>query len=103
MLYATGSRSIYGAAGDLLSSIDGASPLAKRMVETSNPGEINKNFLTEELKLASSSTSSSSSSIPTRASLRDGENGSGVTAERQSVRDMAERFQRPKGPGKKTV
>lgn len=99
MVYSTGSGSVYRAAKELLSSIDGACPLAQRKVETSDPQEINKVFLTNEL--ASSSTSSSSSSIPTRASLRGPDNGSGVSDEaQQSVQELAKRFNRPRPPGR---
>lgn len=99
MLYSTGSGSVYRAAGNLLSSIEGASPLATRKVETSDPKELNKSFLTEEL--ASSSTPTSSSSIPTRAGLRSTDNGSGVSAEAQlSVKELTQQFSRPRAPGR---
>ena len=100
MLYSAGSGSVYTTAGRLLSTIDGASPLAKRKVETSDPKEINQAFLTGEL--GSSSASSPSSLIPTRADLRGIDSGSGVSAEaQQSVRELAQQFQRPKAPGRK--
>jgi hypothetical protein len=99
MLYSSGSGSVYSTAGGLLSIIDGASPLAKRKVETSDPKEISKTFLTNEL--GSSSTSSSSSSIPTRADLRRTDDGSSANAEAQrSVKELAERFSRPTPPGR---
>jgi len=99
MLYSSGSGSVYRAAGGLLSSIDGASPLAARKVETSDPKEINKTFLTNEL--ASSSTSSSSS-IPTRAGLGSTDNGNGVSTEAQrSVRELTQQFSRPRAPARK--
>ena len=99
MLYSSGSGSVYRAATSLLSSVDGASPLATRKVETSDPQEINKTFLTNEL---ASSASSSSSSIPTRAGLRGTGDGSGVSAEaQQSVRELAQRFSRPTAPARK--
>jgi len=98
MLYSSGSGSVYRAAGSLISSVDGASPLAARKVETSDPREINKTFLTNEL---ASSASSSSSSVSTRTGLR-GADGSGVSAEaQQSVRELAQRFSRPTAPGRK--
>lgn len=100
MLYSSGSRSVYMAAGGLLSSIDGASPLAARKVETSDPKEINKTFLTNEL--GSSSTSSSSSSIPTRAGLGGIKDGGGVSAESQrSVKELTQQFSRPRPPARK--
>jgi len=99
MLYSSGSGAVYKTASGLLSSIDGASPLATRKVETSDPKEINAKFLTEEL--ASSSTSSSSSSIPTRTGLRGTDNGSVVSAEAQrSVKELAQQFSRPKPPAR---
>lgn len=100
MLYSSGSGSVYRAAGGLLSSIDGASPLATRKVETSDPTEINKVFLTNEL--SSSSTSSSSSSIPTRGSLGSTNDGGGVNAEAQrSVKELTQQFSRPRAPARK--
>ena len=72
MLYSSGSGFVYRAALGLLSSIDGASPLSTRRVETSDPKEINTTFLTDQL---ASSASSSWSSIPTRAGLRGADNG----------------------------
>ena len=99
MLYSSGSGSVYRAAGGLLSSIDGASSLAARKVETSDPKEINKTFLTNEL---ASSTTSSSSSIPTRASLGGADNGNGVNAEAQrSVKELTQQFSRPRAPARK--
>jgi twinfilin-like protein len=99
MLYSSGSGSVFRAAGELLSSIEGASPLASRKVETSDPKEINKTFLTDEL--ASSSTSSSSASIPTRPTLRSNDNGSGVSAEAQlSVKELTQQFSRPRAPAR---
>ena len=98
MLYSSGSGSVYRAAGSLLTSVDGASPLATRKVETSDPQEINKTFLTNEL----ASSTSSSSSIPTRASLRGTDGGSGVSAEAQrSVKELTEQFARPRAPARK--
>jgi len=99
MLYSSGSGAVYRSASDRLSSIDGASPLATRKVETSDPKEINAKFLADEL--AVSSTSSSSSSIPTRAGLRSTDNGSGVSSEAQlSVKELAQQFSRPRPPGR---
>lgn len=99
MLYSSGSVAVYRSASDLLSSIDGASPLATRKVETSDPKEITAKFLTDEL--AVSSTSSSSSSITTRAGLRSTDNGSGVSAEAQlSVKELAQQFSRPRPPAR---
>lgn len=99
MVYSTGSGSVYRAAGSLLSSIEGASPLATRKVETSDPKEVNKTFLTDEL--ASSSTPSSSSSVPTRAGLRSADHGNGVSAEAQrSVKELTQQFSRPKAPAR---
>lgn len=97
MLYSSSLRAVYQAADVFLSSIDGASPLAKRKVETSDPKDITKTFLTNEL--GSSSTSSSSSSIPTRAGLVD--NGSGTSAEAQlSVKELTQQFSRPRAPAR---
>ncbi|KAF9644470.1 actin depolymerizing protein [Thelephora ganbajun] len=100
MLYSSGSGSVYRTAGGLLSSIDGASPLATRKVETSDPKEINKTFLTNEL--GSSSTHSSSSSIPTRVGLGGTDNGGGVSTEAQrSVKELTQQFSRPRAPARK--
>lgn len=100
MLYSSGSGAVYRTASSLLSSIDGASPLATRKVETSDPKEINKTFLTNEL--ASSSTSSSSSSILTRANLGSTDGGNGVSTEAQrSVRELTQQFSRPRAPARK--
>lgn len=100
MVYSSGSGAVYKTASNFLSSIDGASPLATRKVETSDPKEINKTFLTDELN--SSSTSSSSSSVPTRGSLRSFDNRSGVSAEAQrSVKELTQQFSRPRAPARK--
>lgn len=100
MLYSSGVGSVYKTAGNLLSNVDGASPLATRKVETSDPKEINKTFLTNEL--GSSSTSSSSSSVPTRAGLRNIDSGGGTSAETQrSVKELTQQFSRPRAPARK--
>jgi twinfilin-like protein len=99
MLYSSGSVSVYRGASALLSSVEGASPLATRKVETSDPKEVNKTFLTDEL--ASSSASSSSSSVPTLAGFRGPGNGSGINPEVQrSVKELTQQFSRPKAPGR---
>ena len=99
MLYSSGSGFVYKAAIGLLSSIDGASPLSTRRIETSDPKEINTTFLTDEL--ASSSASSSLSSVPTRAGLRGTDNGGGVNAEAQrSVKELTQQFSRPRAPAR---
>ena len=100
MLYSTGSVSVYRAASSQISSINGASPLATRKIETSDPKEINRAFLINEL--GSSSISSSSSSVPTRADLRGADDGSGASAEAQrTVKELTQQFSRPRAPARK--
>jgi len=99
MLYSSGSSSVYQTARELLPSIDGASPLATRKVETSDPKEINKTFLTDELR--SSSASASTSPIPTRDDPRGTDNKIVASAEAQlSVKELTRQFSRPRPPAR---
>ncbi|EMD38353.1 hypothetical protein CERSUDRAFT_48335 [Gelatoporia subvermispora B] len=53
MLYSSGSSSVLQSAKEIVSSVGGASSLASRKIETSDPKEINEQFLISELGLTS--------------------------------------------------
>jgi len=81
MLYSSGSSSVFQSAKDILSSSQSTSTLASRKIETSDPAELNENYLASELGL-NSATPLGSSVAP--------------------VQDVEKRpFARPKGPGRK--
>ncbi|OCH95057.1 actin depolymerizing protein [Obba rivulosa] len=77
MLYSSGSSSVLQSAKEVISSLGSASTLASRKIETSDPKEINEQFVISELGLASASTTAPVDTVEKKA------------------------FARPKGPGRK--